>query len=262
MSFLKSSLSFAERFLDDLDKKAEGGSGTAKPATGSTTAATVASDAAAGAPAFTRRPLVSAEFGGFRSTAGTVEPPSRPASASSGSGSVSSYEFVQSASSGVLSVGGEDGAGGRADDGLASRGSDVSRHTQGFDAGGAPVSTSSTTSLSSRRGSERHSRGDDDTVTALRDALREREVRLLEATAAMEALTRNNSSLSADLDDMEAALVAARLDLDRAKRREESLEKQIKDAYHEVGSARTLPHAFYGGTTQCSVRIRRCNQPL
>lgn len=50
----------------------------------------------------------------------------------------------------------------------------------------------------------------------------------------MEALTANNRSLSADLDDAVAQLTTAKQAADRAHRKEESLEKQIRDAYSEV----------------------------
>ena len=222
MSFLKSGLNFAERFLDDLDKKAEGARSQ------KASASTAAQPVDAGGPSvFTRRSLQAVDATVTRQSSADASLPARvslPADSGVPVRSLSSSGRSDAEVKGGSSTG--DGGGDRHAGEPSSTVSDRGEQSLGH---GEAVGGADTPKARSGSGGE-----DAATITALRDALQDREVRLMEATAAVEALTRNNSNLSADLDDMEAELRTARQEVERVKRREESLEKQIKDAYHEV----------------------------
>jgi hypothetical protein len=258
MSFLKNSLSFAERFLDDLDKKADGATGTTAHSTSSR------NHEPGQPPVFARRSLQAVDGGGGYSSA--TKPPlpssaSPPLDATSpvrgGTDGLRAVSLSSSSgpSSGVPSSVVEADSGADASRAVHDQGASVTadavhRRSPGESVDGSLNTLSrsqSNGSVGSSGGGGGGSGADAGTIVALREALQDREVRLMEATAAVDALTRNNKALTADLDDMEAELQKAHKEVDRVKRREESLEKQIKDAYHEVRAVAVMA-ATVGGS--------------
>jgi hypothetical protein len=224
MAFLKSSLNFAERFLDVLDDKGENSTKTK------------ASEGQSGEkPAFTRR---SASFVTQQAETSDVAPPSPGFSRRSGSGS---SQPMNSDSIPPETVGTESSQGNAVLDGtVSSMEGDVSRSGVTAAVTTSSIADSGQSSDVFEHTSTRRSRRDsattdsEGTVSALLSAIQEKDARIVQLTMQNETFKRQNADLSADLDDMEAELRRVQDDAEKARKSVHGLEQQVKDAYAEV----------------------------
>lgn len=233
MSFLKNTLGLAEKFLDGLDKTE---SSKATPSHHPPTperplfprrSASHAVEGQITPPTSTGRSF-SIPLEGINSidVSAKDDAPLAPRSAGSGSGAP---DLPFAGNAGAVSSSAEAGL-------PATEDPRPSRASSGADSG---QDTHAHVPRPCRSSSHAHDPGDASAV--LMNAVKDKEVKILHLTEAVEQLRREKADLEADLSDREADLTAALSDLDRARRTIASLEQQIKDSYAEV-----RPHALAG----------------
>jgi hypothetical protein len=226
MAFIKSSLSFAERFLDVLDDKGEIG------------AKSKAVDGQSGdKPAFTRR---SASFATQQAEV-SDGPPSSPGLSRRSAPGVSHHisnegihpeNALAEASQAVAGVS-DRPVSASEDDGRVPSIPVAAVARRDVDSGHSSDIHEHVITRRSRR--ESGASDSEGTVSALLAAIQEKDARIVQLTMQNETYKRQNGDLSADLDDMEVELRRAQDEAEKAKKSVHGLEQQVKDAYAEVG---------------------------